>query len=271
MAGRSDTSRSAPLNTQAAAQGSYGSTYTSGGASSEYRLIIGSTSNAPHTRAVGGRANHRSQDTPVDVPSQLRRWGSIMFFSLLDVALIVAGVYVLVVHWRDEGSGCHHYAESDCEGDECQCEHFWCAVVCEGGCGHCDSFVCTLKGHFYPSREYVFSETWRLWAAEQIVLKILITGTRVVSSVCSEQFLCVSVNPHNQLDVHNHLHSQRTRRGHRTAARRMSRVDLQYVVRKANIAARRLKHFLESELRTHLHRVSLSSTGNTVRILACPV
>lgn len=166
----SDTSDSTPLNTQAAAEGSYGSTLTSGRASLGDR----STDAGPLVRPVDGRADGSSRNTPADV-SQLRRpgprianciravddgfdtaliWVKDNWFSVLDVALVVAGILVLVLHWRDEASVCF-LLTSDCND----------------------------RGCTFELVHFAFSDTWRLWALAEVALKIIILGMRAVSSV----------------------------------------------------------------------------------------
>eukprot|EP00903_Cladosiphon_okamuranus_P007239 g7025.t2 len=157
MNGHSDTSDNAPLNSQAAVDGSYGSTLTSG------RAPVSHPSDASHTRLFDGRANGSPRNTSADA-SQLQRlgsriprcidavddglekmlrWGENNWLSLVDVALIVAGMSVLVRHRQDE------------------------AIICPEG-----------HGTEHETEGYKFSYIWRRWALVAVVLKILITGGR---------------------------------------------------------------------------------------------
>eukprot|EP00903_Cladosiphon_okamuranus_P011454 g10789.t1 len=189
MIWHSDTNDRAPFNNPTTAEGRHGSTLTSDGAASSSNHSSGTrTRTGLETRSVGGRANNSLQDTPADVSSRLRgRWGSRItnyivdavhvglqaaliwgkrnFFSLVDVALIVAGICVLVLHRHDEDSVCQFVGQR-CEVWEYATPGFYSRI-----------FRCT-KYVPWP-REFNFSEAWRLWAAGTIVLKTIITVTRV--------------------------------------------------------------------------------------------
>ena len=183
-----DTSDGAPLNTQAAVSDRYGSTLTSDRASVGHP----STGDAPHP--VRGRANENSRTAPVGVSQQPRprrrtrtticvdavdrgigralRWGKNNWMSLIDVALTVAGTFVLELHWRNAVRVC-----------------VW-MIGDTGDCGY------GCMNYAFEIRELHFSEAWLQWVQAEAVLKILIAGACVVSFVpgcvlcsCARSFL----------------------------------------------------------------------------------
>lgn len=183
MNGESDASDHAPLNTQAAAEGSYGSTSTINRASSSQPRTDGASLTIPDGRRADGSLRNTSTEV-----SQIQRLVStsststtsstsssrsdavqedraivlsrreLLCVSVVDVALIAAGTSELVLHWDDEARRCLF--------DE----------VHDHG-GH-------VPG---PSdddlEEFRISESFRLWAVVAVELKVLITVARVVSSV----------------------------------------------------------------------------------------